>query len=668
MASAPGSERRPRTLRRVVRRLATVRWPGRPRPGSGAARGPAVAADIAAGLPVRASWTLLRRWWRRWSRRADPPATGNGAIGGAPAMLRGSPARSRAATGRGLPGTLALRLPATVDRRGPGRAPLGVGPVPGPQVHPGHDLVLRPPLGIVSGDHRWGGDSPPTARGAAGHGRGVHGNGSAAPHGGAGPHGRAGPYGKAGPHGGAGLHGGAAARGAVSGTDSSVGRASRSGSGHPDRRGAGDGAAYREGPLGVRPLMAWTGHLGRRAATPGPVHRDRSPDGFEAHAETTTHGPGDGRGTGSPGRAVPGPSHGLATGRRPVGARSLVAPHVPGPSVRNPESALDLPVLGGAAMPPGTQPDPSGVVSASRLGGRGLLGGYAAPVPENADPRARWEAAVAARPLEAPRQLPGALHAMASALTGRARPPLFTTGPATRQALAAAGARGATTGTVVHLPEAPPNVPAMSEVLAHELMHTRSPVRRPRFLLERASGLLDDDERQALAAGRQRLADAGSGLLGAGRQAGEGLLVAGGQRLADAAPAAAGIVDQLPVGGGLGAVGDVATRAARAAVLEATSGPMARLTGAAGEAADAAAGAMTSAGGVVSDAASAATGAVDAAAGAVSGAAGQAVSTVAGGAVGAAKAALDPDKVVEIVEARLLREIERRGGRWAGVF
>jgi hypothetical protein len=33
-----------------------------------------------------------------------------------------------------------------------------------------------------------------------------------------------------------------------------------------------------------------------------------------------------------------------------------------------------------------------------------------------------------------------------------------------------------------------------------------------------------------------------------------------------------------------------------------------------------------------------------------------------------ATTALDADRVVEIVEQRLLREIERRGGRWAGVF
>ena len=38
------------------------------------------------------------------------------------------------------------------------------------------------------------------------------------------------------------------------------------------------------------------------------------------------------------------------------------------------------------------------------------------------------------------------------------------------------------------------------------------------------------------------------------------------------------------------------------------------------------------------------------------------------GAAGGAGAGVDPDKIVEMVEQRLLREIERRGGRWAGVF
>jgi hypothetical protein len=52
---------------------------------------------------------------------------------------------------------------------------------------------------------------------------------------------------------------------------------------------------------------------------------------------------------------------------------------------------------------------------------------------------------------------------------------------------------------------------------------------------------------------------------------------------------------------------------------------------------------------------------------AVDGAAGQ-VQNVVGGAAGGAGAGVDPDKIVEMVEQRLLREIERRGGRWAGVF
>ncbi|GAB1691441.1 DUF4157 domain-containing protein [Krasilnikovia sp. M28-CT-15] len=653
MASAPASERRPRTLRRVVRRLFTDRWAGRRgRRGLDPAAGPAVAADLAAALPVRASWPVLR-WWRQWrSRHTDssPGPTGRGIVT-APAMLRDSPARSRAVTGRGLSGARA--------RLGAVRPPLVSGPATGPDVRPGHEPVLRPAL--VLRDRR--GDARP------GDGRRRPGD-----------------------------------AGVV-----------RSGGDHPHPwADAGDGAPYREGPLGVRPVLAWTG-AGRSPgpAVSGPAGAgsgggDTRAGGLLAGGDMASgaFGPGVGRGAGSSGGAVAGTGPGLVTGpelrtgrRLPGRAGSLTSRPGPGPSVRTPESAADLPVLGAGPLPPGTGPDPAGAVTTRRPShGRGLLGGYGAPVPEKpvpekpgsekpgsekpgADPRARWEAAVAARPLEAPRTLPGALHAMASALTGRARPPMYTTGPATRHALAAAGALGATTGTVVHLPEAPPNVPAMSEVLAHELTHTRNPVRRPRFLLEHVSGLLDDDERQALSAGRERLADVGQGLLGAGRQAGEGLVSAGRQRLAEAAPTAAGIVDQLPVGGGIGAVGDVATRAARAAVLEAASGPMAGLAGAAGGARDAAAGALDSAGGLAADAASGVTGAVDAAAGAVSGAA----STVAGaasgavgaatgalgaasGAVGAAKAALDPDKVVEIVEARLLREIERRGGRWAGVF
>jgi hypothetical protein len=278
---------------------------------------------------------------------------------------------------------------------------------------------------------------------------------------------------------------------------------------------------------------------------------------------------------------------------------------------------------------------------------------------------------------------------MASAITGRTRPPLFTTGPATRHALAAAGALGATTGTVVHLPSAPAPGPSVSAVLAHELTHTRSPVRRPRFFLGGASSLLDDDERSALAAGRGALQsasglagrgrEAADGMIGQGRQAAEGMIGQGRSAVAEAGSTAAGIVDSLPVGGGLGAVGDVATRAARAAVMEAAASPLAAVSGLADQASGLAdrAGALGSgvlgpgvldrASGLASGVADTAAGYADQATDAVGGLAAQASSAVAG-ATGAAKSALDPDKIVEIVEQRLLREIERRGGRWAGVF
>ena len=336
-------------------------------------------------------------------------------------------------------------------------------------------------------------------------------------------------------------------------------------------------------------------------------------------------------------------------------------------------------------------------------------------------PRERWDAAVAARPLETPRPLPVAFHAMASALTGRARPPLFTTGPNTRHALSAAGALGATTGTVVHLPAAPTpgpvvsasavpgqavsrsavpgsgvSVSGVSAVLAHELTHTRSPVRRPRFFLGGASALLDDDERQALAAGRDRLGqlgDAGAGALNAGRDRLGQAADAG----RDASSTGAGIVDQLPVGGGgLGGVTEVATRAARAAIIEASGSPMGSafaglqdagpglqnaaggafpglqnaaggaISGVQGAAGDAMSGLPGAAGGAVSgveDAAGSAMGMVSD----TGGSAMNAVNTAAGAGSGAASA-LNPDQVVEIVERRLLREIERRGGRWAGIF
>jgi len=223
---------------------------------------------------------------------------------------------------------------------------------------------------------------------------------------------------------------------------------------------------------------------------------------------------------------------------------------------------------------------------------------------------------------------------------------LYTTGPATRHALRAAGAVGASTGTVVHLPAAPAPG-ALLHVVAHELAHTRSPVSRPRFLLEVPHGGADADERAALAIGRR--VQAAGNQLGAGN-----LLGAGNQVGSELSSMGAGIVGDLPVGGS-GRIPDVAG-AARSAIegrLPDLSVPdvdlpdvhlpdlpvppglqMPDVVGQAGAAANQAASAL-------------------------------------GGAVGAAGAALggvDLDHLAELLEQRVLRQIERRGGRYAGMF
>ncbi|GLI00730.1 hypothetical protein Pa4123_60060 [Phytohabitans aurantiacus] len=340
----------------------------------------------------------------------------------------------------------------------------------------------------------------------------------------------------------------------------------------------------------------------------------------------------------------------------------------------------------GAASPPILRraTSPSVEQSADVVGGLPVAGGKG----ETLSPQRRWEAAVAARPLEAPQALPARFHALASAVTGTALPPRYTTGPATRHALASAGALGATTGSVVHLPAPPARVPA--SVLAHELSHARQPVRRPRFLLASMSGAIDDDERGALAAGRGLLTNGanGGGLLGNG---------ANGTHGASGPETGAGLVDRLPVGGGVGAVGavtEVATRAARAAVIEAGASPFGGAgtggpgldgmgpgamgpggmglgaMGPGGAGFGAPAGGFSGGGGSGAPASppdgrtSGSTGGGTA----TSGVDAETASGAAAAGTSGGNAGVDMDMVVEAVEERLLREIERRGGRWAGVF
>jgi hypothetical protein len=273
---------------------------------------------------------------------------------------------------------------------------------------------------------------------------------------------------------------------------------------------------------------------------------------------------------------------------------------------------------------------------------------------------------VAARPLEAPQPFPAGLQPLVRAITGSARRPFYTTGPATRQALAAAGALGATTGSVVHLPRPPSAEPAALGVVAHELAHLRRPAARPRFLLRSAhtaagdggsdaGGAGDDEERAALAMGRRVQSAAAS-----------------------AEPVSAGIVDRLPVTGPNGAgVVEAARRAALAAVEESELARTAA-AGPAGQAGEAAPTVAWPAGGVGGGAGPDAAAALQSPQSPQSLAGGP---TQQGGAEGPAHGPsaqpgsggtaaghVDIDRLAEAIEERVVREIERRGGRYAGVF
>ena len=319
--------------------------------------------------------------------------------------------------------------------------------------------------------------------------------------------------------------------------------------------------------------------------------------------------------------------------------------------VATPPATAAGPAAAYRATPPRMRPEPAPSAPGPRPRG---------PRP---DPEVRWRAAVAARPLESPRPFPTALRPLVSAVTGAERAS-YTTGPATRQALAAAGAHGATTGSVVHLPAAPSPAPGpLLGVVAHELAHARNPVTRPRFLLEVPDGGADADERTALSVGRRFLSVAAGG--------GDAIR--------------AGIVDELPVGG-LGRVGGIAGQA-RAALTGNGGGALAgggALSGAAALGGGAPSGGAALAEGALEDAlpdgsqvpglgaaanwpGAGMPGAdLTGAGGAVTGAASAATNAATGGA--APPSNVDIDRLADLLEQRLLKQIERRGGRYAGVF
>lgn len=265
---------------------------------------------------------------------------------------------------------------------------------------------------------------------------------------------------------------------------------------------------------------------------------------------------------------------------------------------------------------------------------------------------------------------------MVKAITGRARLPRFTSGVATRAALRASGARAATTGTTLHLPAPPDGSPRARSVVAHELSHVRDAVRQrtpasppsgphrhgrtrsesPHFLLDQVSG--------ALGAGELRARAVGSAVGKTAASTGSDI----------ARTAVAGIesrgpsVSDLPVGG-LAPVLARATAVARQTAAEVAgqaAPPPARADG--GLASDADAGRAllptvpdtTGTPSTTADRAEASGQAV------LSGGASAALQgEAAGGGAGLAGRA---DELMEILEDRLIAELERRGGRFAGVF
>lgn len=296
--------------------------------------------------------------------------------------------------------------------------------------------------------------------------------------------------------------------------------------------------------------------------------------------------------------------------------------------------------------------------------------------PAQASPAARFEETIARRPLERPRALPQRLHPLARAVTGRATPPKATTGAATRAALRAAGARAATTADVVHVPGRSLTTPRELGAVAHELAHTAEhPTTRngvatvaPRFLVDSLGRGADAGERRA-------------------RQVGDAVRAAAGRAASAPGESSAVVrppvdVSSLPVGGGGGpAAGGLpgSTVSAVAAGAHGPSPPTAAGAGAVAGPGSQIAEAISPASEAARDVANRASSAGTAASPAVS-PTGVDVGETGAAALRPPSAGAQPsgatvagvpgglDGLVDALEERVLAELERRGGRYAGVF
>ena len=306
--------------------------------------------------------------------------------------------------------------------------------------------------------------------------------------------------------------------------------------------------------------------------------------------------------------------------------------------------------------------------------------------------------------MESAQPLAGRWASLARIITGRAHT-RYTTGPATRQALRAAGALGATTGSVIHLSRAPSDRVEDAAVITHELAHSRTPVQRPRFLLA-AHSSHDEEERMAQRAARQ-VSQGGPSLLlqRAVQPLGQRPVteVAQARELGTAGRFLPGLVDTLPVTG-IGGLMEAARTAvgpfagAQTAVVWAGRGgwPLARVVSEHGrddpgrrccalqpaECRRSGSRTLGNRGGSLPSAAGGAWLGADLSGGSPgdvmagdplacsqpSGRPADPVQLPPGASTHAALGVADLDRLLDALEDNVLREIERRGGRYEGVF
>jgi hypothetical protein len=321
-------------------------------------------------------------------------------------------------------------------------------------------------------------------------------------------------------------------------------------------------------------------------------------------------------------RAGPDVSDPVGVGSRPVGGDTLPAGAPPMPHVElsaRPHGPVKATVLGS----PGPSPRPR-------------AGSAVEPAGTGADPVVAWRSAVRARSLEHPRSLPTRLVPLARSL-GVTGVPRFTTGPRTTTALRAARALGATTGDVVHIERLPGGDGSGNDkaaaVLRHELSHAARPAAGPRFLRPGHRGSSPDE-----------------------------LLAVRSERPLATAPTvgptlAPGVVSQLPIAGPSASPapavvvqgsGEPTTPSLDTISFRQEAPPSSGSAGTAGS---------TTGTGTGAEPAPPASGASGGSAGGPSGSPGA-----------AAHPEPDLDRILEALGDRMLREIERRGGRWAATF